>query len=282
VAHALVGHAQHLARAIEPVLPEATRLHLAAALLRADCDVDSFVALLRASRGTFHDEHADVDDSAVALAVAVLLLKAGRDIIGPEDIQRVAKIYQRMRRRHWWQSVPADLPTSALLSDMPGEANAIEVRIESTYMSLIKHGLQQGTPLHLATALLSAAPDGAAHGHQRFLGIRQAFQHQGIQAHAGGMALLALLPHEPQHIVEQYRAIEACLISQIGLASDSYLDEVAAGLTYLDLAPFTSDGAPRHDHGGSDEALTLLMQSVICCWASPATAMETTRLDPDE
>ncbi len=130
--------------------------------------------------------------------------------------------------------------------------------------------------------LLSAAPDGAAHGHQRFLGILQAFQHQGIQAHAGGMALLALLPHEPQHIVEQYRAIEACLKSQIGLASDSYLDEVTAGLTYLDLAPFTSDGTPRHELGEHDDALTLLMQSVICCWAAPTDATEPARRDPDE
>lgn len=272
LAEGLIGHAHRLAHLPGWSLSLPVRYQIAASLLLADCPVDAFHGLLSTGHAAFRSEGLDGEAGAVALAVATILLTEPHATRTGSAAARVAQLHARFRRRHWWMTVPADLPTAAMLATLHERPAQLEDGIEAQYLALVEQRQPRGTPLHIACALLALAPDGGTHAYARFQALAQVFRAATRPRNPGGLALLALLPHEPEHVADQHLAIEAHLQHQLGLPAGDVRDLVAAGLTFLDLLPFAADGTPERDEPSRarQQRLTRLLEAALCCWMAPA------------
>jgi hypothetical protein len=226
------------------VVPDASRFLAGAVLVRDGIPADAYASDAAAIQARLAADGVPADGVPAEMAVLALRLRAQTSAIALMEASRVQALHQRMRSRHWWVGVPEDLPASALLAGCHGSCEDIEAQVEAAYLALVEHGYAAGIHLHAAAALLPLTGLPGDRATSRFLGVAQAFRQFGPQrpAFAPALALLCLLDHEPEAIAEQFRAIDAHLASTLDGEAGHADDLVAAGLTFLDLAPFQRDG----------------------------------------
>jgi hypothetical protein len=195
-------------------------------------------------REQLHAAGVPVDGAAGEIAVLTLRLRSAAFPVGDTEIARIRGLLGQMRSRHWWVSLPEDLPACALLGGCRGSSHRLEAQVEKAYLALLDHGFAGGLHLHAAAALLPLVGLSGERATDRFLGVAQAFRQYGPPrpVYAPALALLCLLDHEPEAIAEQSRAIDAHLSSTLAgpLGHTGLL--VTAGLAFLDLAPYQRDG----------------------------------------
>jgi len=133
------------------------RLLLAGLLVKYGDDPEAFVA--EADRVRDLMKAANLRRGRVYDFFVTLILRRIRHgaRVEPADVERLAALYEQMKRHHWWLTGPEDLPACAMLTAQPGAPAAIGDRIESIYQALDSDaGLSAGDPLQAVGGI----PDG--------------------------------------------------------------------------------------------------------------------------
>lgn len=262
------------------------RYLVAASLVQAGLPEGAFAAESKRISHVMESRIDGTDPAFTALSIAILCLRSPRGHIRQVDIDRMATIYALMKKRHWWITVPEDLPMAALLSGSTESARSVDADVERSYLGLVERGYKVGVPIHVAASMLSVLDDTQEQAFARFLGLAQAFDHAGIvlSQQPAALSLLCLLDHEPGFIAEQYRAVDAHLTSS-GVAAEVGSAHIllTAGLTFLDVLP-----VDRHRTGDKSQSGRLRKHRVFreflagICAASALNLPARTTNDSDD
>jgi hypothetical protein len=191
--------------------------------------------------------------------LAVMLYRLiARQPLAEVAASRIARLFARLKKFHWWLTGAADLPVCAVLANIPAAPEEIVAAAEDLYQRLRGHRLHAGHSLQTASRLLLISPQSIPILAERFYLLDQAFADQNLVL-AGedfeSLSLLTLLPHDPTLTVAcvlGYRERVAELHPVIHGAARFAL---AADLAYLELAPWNAfDRASWLRRGDGDRA----------------------------
>lgn len=178
------------------------------------------------------------------------ILAEGGPILDPA-IERLASIEQARRRHHRWIGDAADLPASAALTLHRGSPQAIVAEVEGISERLQVARLDPGDALQRASNLLALARRGVDQPADRFLALAAAYRGSGMSVMPvdyQALALLALLDHDPQRVLERFLVVIARIDDLIPRMVWEATANLAAELTFLDLVRF--DRQMRSFDGG--------------------------------
>lgn len=121
-------------------------------------------------------------------------------------VQRMRDIYDLMKANHKWLTNQDDYVYAALLatSDLPVEATSYE--IEVLYKNLLEEGFKKGNALQDLTHVLVLGEESSAQKVDKVCRLKTAFKKHGYVFRDHSMAslgVLALISHQPEHIVEE-------------------------------------------------------------------------------
>lgn len=237
-------------------LASPARFVVAAMLIQHNIPVANFVAeharitALMSEVGLRHGKFYET------MAVLILLMSPGHQASSLLEMERVKAIYDQMKRFHWWLTGPDDLPACAALAQCPGSAELLMARVEDAYQQLHGDGMPTGKCLQTAAHLLPLAGPDLDRTVARYRGLAAVLvEYTGSlsEAHFDPLALLTLLDHEPEVVIDRLAAVinELDLIqpecrgaANILIASDlTVLDLIRSG---HDLAPLTQPHAAAH------------------------------------
>ena len=175
------------------------------------------------------------------MTVLIMLISPESIHPGMLEVERVIAVYHDMKRFHWWLTGPEDLPACAALAQCRGSAAEVVSRTEACYLLLHEAGLSQGDHLQTAANLLplTGLDADAAVGRYRALKTRiEAQAHPLVPVDYEAIAVLSLLDHDPQVVVDRLLAVrqELDLLQPEVMGSANLI--VAADLTCLDLLRF--------------------------------------------
>lgn len=208
--------------------------HLVAAwLAAADLPVDRFHSDCEAIRARFRAAGVRRGGSYEIVAAVMLHLAEAGDEAHVRQLQR---IYEAMKKHHWWLTGPNDLPACALLAVLGGDLAMLEVRMEDLYRRLRERGLSAGSGTQTASHLLCLVPGREADLVARYMALHDAFVAAGVQmwdADRDELALLCLLEQDVattvRMVTEHRTQIRAKLASSGPVASFSQ----ACGTTFF-------------------------------------------------
>jgi hypothetical protein len=236
------------------------RFVLAALLVQDGVEAADFLASLPGDQDRLRAAGVRPGGMYETMAIAILRHLGGGGL-SDERIGRMRQLHDGLKRHHWWLTGPDDLPVCACLTAAPLPVAAASARIESNHAGLRAGGFARGNHLLRAACLLVLPdlPEGAALA--RFLALARAFaSHRARLWHEDyeAVALLSLLGHDPDLVVER---VAACLgeleAQEPGLRGQATFN-LAADLALLDLARCDGRGS-RLAHGADPgPALELL------------------------
>jgi hypothetical protein len=173
-------------------------------------------------------------------SIAILFLRIGNNLepITGEHIHRFKKIYEEMKKHHWWLTGPDDFPACALLSSTEQHVTEVGNRIEKIYQLLAKEGFPKRDPLQTVSNLLYFLPMSENETAQRFIDLTKAFQQLDVsiwQTDYLHLNLLCFLNTPVQEIAKKVVS-NRDIIKEIS-SWDSFENSfsIATIITYLEL-----------------------------------------------
>lgn len=124
------------------------------------------------------------------VAITMLHLAGAGD---DATVHRLQRIYEMMRRHHWWLTGPDDLPACALLALRGGDLTGMEARIEAIYDGLRQLGIAAGSGLQMASHVACLAPGPEREVIERFAALHSGFRQAGVRMWDGDLDEIALL-----------------------------------------------------------------------------------------
>jgi len=182
------------------------------------------------------------------MAVAILRHLGGGKL-DTIQIAKFAQLYDGLKAHHWWLTGPDDFPACACLTAVTGETGVLSARIEANLERLRGSGFTTGNHLLHAACLLALPdlPNGVAV--VRFSALAQtiATRHGSLwHEDYDALAILCLLDHEPAIIVERISDFVKQLTLQEPTLQGQATFNLAADLTFLDLARCDRRGFRLH------------------------------------
>ncbi|HET6583788.1 MAG TPA: DUF4003 family protein [Nannocystaceae bacterium] len=238
------------------------RLVLAAALVRVDESVPTFVAAMNEGRALMRAAGIRRGGVHEVLAMLVLRRVLGRRAIGAADIARFHAIYAEMKRHHWFLTGPNDFTACAMLVGRRGTPPEIGEHCEAIYRRLARAPKTwRGEALQMATnvlGLVELAPDEAA---QRFLDVATALRDSGVrvgQDEYDDVAVLSMVPRAADKIAQMVVHYRGRLDAELSWLSGSLATSLAANLGFVRLVSADEAVAAL-----GDAKLLLDMQSIV-------------------
>jgi hypothetical protein len=251
------------------------RMVLAAALVRTDESVASFVA--GSERVSALMKEAGIKRAGVHGILAGLVL---RRVVGSEPsrthVDRMRGIHAVMKGHHWFLTGPEDLTTCAMLVGKPGSEREIADHVEAIYRRLADAPKTWGgDPLQTAAgvlALVALSPDEAA---DRFLEVASALRAAGVkigQAEYDEVAVLTFVPRSAQVIAADVAELRSRLAGELSWSEASLATSLAANLAFVRLVADERDGRVG---ALADAKLLLDMQSIVAMRQAAAVGATT-------
>lgn len=237
-------------------LASPARFVVAAMLLQHHIPLADFVAehdhatALMNQVGLRHDRFYEI------VAVLIMLMSPGHRSSSLVEIERIKAIYDQMKGFHWWLTGPDDLPACVALAQCPGSAELLVARVEDAYQQLHAAGIPIGEHLQTAANLLPLSGLDTSQSVARYRGLVASLTKRTgalTENHYDPLALLTLLDHEPELVIERLLGVagELDLFQVEGQGPANML--IASDLTLLDLVrcdrrqkPLTESHAVTH------------------------------------
>ncbi len=219
-------------------LASPARFVVAAMLIQHHIPVADFISehthatTLMSEVGLRHDRFYEI------VAVLILMMTPGHRSSNLPEISRVKAIYEQMKGFHWWLTGPDDLPACVALAQCQGSAEELVARVEDAYQQLHAAGIPVGEHLQTAANLLPLTGLDMAQAVARYRHLSTTLQRYTpvlADYHYDPLALLTLLDHEPELVIERLMGVvgELDLVQPEGHGEANIL--IASDLTFLDL-----------------------------------------------
>ena len=197
---------------------------------------DAFKAQRLPSRGT-----------GPTLAALLLALRSEGRAVPSRQVERLASIYRRWRKDHFWLTSANDLPAAALHAGRNEAVEVVTADVERAYERLREVGFRRGNPLQLVSHLLAVDPRGTDAAVQRFAVVAERLRDAGERVGSGRydeVALLALTQETPERAVRRVLAYRDRLRAAKPRPSKDLAFSLAAGIELAeDSARASHDGA---------------------------------------
>lgn len=171
---------------------------------------------------------------------------SGSDGAG-QSVERLKYIYFNLKRFPWWLISVTDLPTCTALVHCQGTAEDVVRRTEACNLQLKNAGLTPGDHLQTAACLLPLTGLAANDATGRYLALNNEFESRSaplLPTDYETIAILSLLDHDPQLIVDRLLTVrqELELLQPEAMRATNFI--IAADLTCLDLIRYDRAMAP--------------------------------------
>ena len=210
---------------------------------------DAFRAHRLPSRGT-----------GPTLAALLLALRSGGRAVPPRHVERLADIYRRWRRDHFWLTGATDLPAAALHAGRDASVEVVTADVERAYGNLREAGFWRGNALQLVSHLLAVDPRGTDTAVQRFTVVAARLRDEGERVTTSRydeVALLALTEESPGRVVRRVLEYRDRLRAAKPRPDKDLAFSLAAG---IELA---EDGARASQGGAGDLAALQAIRDIL-------------------
>jgi hypothetical protein len=227
---------------------------VAATLVQTGDTVPAFTEEMASAQALFRKHGLHGAGIYEVLAILTLRVVGGRPV-GEAVVERLQRIYQSLKRHHWWLSGDEDLPICALQTTCSGSPEEIAGVADGIYHELLERRHPKGRPLLTAANLLPLAGLPALEISARFQSLMNSFHatYGSVwEDELDASSLLGLLDHQPQVIVERFGDIFGKLSNLSPQMAGEVNFTIACDLAFLDLARF--DRAMRPLQGATGEA----------------------------
>lgn len=223
------------------------RFVVAAMLIQHHISVTDFITEHTHASALMNDAGLRHDRFYEIMAVLILMMAPNHRLTSLLEIERVKAIYDQMKGFHWWLTGPDDLPACTALAQCPGTAEVLVARVEDAYQELLGAGLPTGEHLQTMANLLPLAGLNMDETVKRFCGLTTILKRHMSPLtadHHLPLALLTLLDHDPELVIERLLvAIKELDLFQAE-AQGAVNFHIAADLTFLDLVRFDHQQPP--------------------------------------
>ena len=182
------------------------RYVVAAMILRRGLDPAEVHARVFETRDAFKAQRLPSRGTGPTLAALLLALRSEGRPVPPRQVERLASIYRRWRKDHFWLTSAADLPAAALHAGRDQTVDVVTADVERAYARLREHRFRRGNPLQLVSHLLAVDPRGTDTAVQRFTLVAERLRHARERVGSGRydeVALLALTQEPPDRVVDR-------------------------------------------------------------------------------
>ena len=210
------------------------RYVVAAMILRRGLDAAKIHERVIATREAFKTHKISSRGTGPTLAALVLALHGEGRAVPRARLERLARIYARWRKDHFWLTDSNDLPAAALHAGRGESVEVLAANVERAYTSLRDAGFSRGNMLQLVSQLLAVDPRGTDAGVQRFHRVaerlRRARERIGTSRY-DEVAILALTQDSEKRVVDRVLRYRDRLREATPRPSKDVAFSLAAGIT---------------------------------------------------
>ena len=229
------------------------RYVVAAMILRRGLDPVAVHARVFEARDAFKMHRIPSRGTGPTLAALLLALRSEGRAVPPRHVERLAGIYRRWRKDHFWLTGATDLPAAALHAGRDSSVEVVTADVERAYERLREAGFRRGNALQLVSHLLPVDPRGTDTAVQRFTVVVERLKEARERVPTSRydeVALLALTQETPGRVVDRVLGYRDRLRAAKPRPSKDLALSLAAG---IELA---EDGA-RASHGSAGDLAAL-------------------------
>ena len=240
------------ARWTSPLTSE-IRYVVAAMILRRGLDPADVHARVFEARDAFKARRIPSRGTGPTLAALLLALRSEARPVPARHVERLASIYRRWRKDHFWLTSAADLPAAALHAGRDEAVEVVTADVERAYERLREAGFRRGNALQLVSHLLAVDPRGTDTAVQRFSLVAKRLKEARERVSTGRydeVALLALTQESPGRVVDRVLGYRDRLRAAKPRPSKDLALSLAAG---IELAEDSARAS--HDSAGDLAAL---------------------------
>ena len=229
------------------------RYVVAAMILRRGLDPVVVHARVFEARDAFKAHGLPSRGTGPTLAALLLALRSEGRAVPPRHVERLADIYRRWRKDHFWLTGATDLPAAALHAGRGQAVDVVTADVERAYERLREAGFRRGNALQLVSHLLAVDPRGTDTAVQRFTVVAQRLRDARERVPTSRydeVALLALTQETPGRVVDRVLAYRDRLRAARPRPSKDLALSLAAG---IELA----EDSARASHGSAGDLAAL-------------------------
>ena len=229
------------------------RYVVAAMILRRGLEPAAVHARVFEARDAFKAQRLPSRGTGPTLAALLLALRSEGRAVPPRHVERLADIYRRWRKDHFWLTGATDLPAAALHAGRGESVDVVTADVERAYERLREAGFRRGNALQLVSHLLAVDPRGTDTAVQRFTVVAQRLKDARERVPTGRydeVALLALTQETPGRVVDRVLGYRDRLRAAKPRPSKDLALSLAAG---IELA----EDSARASHGSAGDLAAL-------------------------
>ena len=229
------------------------RYVVAAMILRRGLDPADVHARVFEARDACKARRIPSRGTGPTLAALLLALRSEGRPVPARHVERLASIYRRWRKDHFWLTSAADLPAAALHAGRDEAVEVVTAGIERVYARLRELGFRRGNALQLVSHLLAVDPRGTDTAVQRFSLVAERLKEARERVSTGRydeVALLALTQESPGRVVDRVLGYRDRLRAAKPRPSKDLAFSLAAG---IELA----EDSARASHGSAGDLAAL-------------------------
>ena len=229
------------------------RYVVAAMILRRGLDPADVHARVFEARDAFKAQRIPSRGTGPTLAALLLALRSEARPVPARHVERLASIYRRWRKDHFWLTSATDLPAAALHAGRDEAVEVVTADVERAYERLRELGFRRGNALQLVSHLLAVDPRGTDTAVQRFSLVAERLREARERVPTGRydeVALLALTQEAPGRVVERVLGYRDRLRVAKPRPSKDLAFSLAAG---IELA----EDSARASHGSAGDLAAL-------------------------
>ena len=234
-------------------LKSEVRYVVAAMILRRGLNPEDVHARVFETRDAFKAQRIPSRGNGPTLAALLLALRGEGRPVPALQVERLASIYRRWRKDHFWLTSSNDMPAAALHAGRDQSVEVVTADVERAYASLRDVGFRRGSPLQLVSHLLAVDPRGTDTAVQRFSVVagrlKDAREHVRTSRY-DEVALLALTQEAPGRVVRRVLGYRDRLRAAKPRPSKDVAFSLAAG---IELA----EDSARAGRGGAGDLAAL-------------------------
>ena len=229
------------------------RYVVAAMILRRGLDPADVHARVFEARDACKAQRIPSRGTGPTLAALLLALRSEGRPVPARHVERLASIYRRWRKDHFWLTSATDLPAAALHAGRDEAVEVVTADVERAYERLRELGFRRGNALQLVSHLLAVDPRGTDTAVQRFSLVAERLREARERVPTGRydeVALLALTQEAPGRVVERVLGYRDRLRAAKPRPSKDLAFSLAAG---IELA----EDSARASHGSAGDLAAL-------------------------
>ncbi len=248
---------------------------LAAWLLRTGTSVAAMQAEVERATALFRERWRFSGGTEEVLAILALLESSPDGRVGADQVARLGRIWDALKKDHPILTQKSDWPLCALLAQAPGEPEAIARRVEEIFQGLHARGFGRNDELQTAALVLFLQGDPAGALCARFHALYTAFKDSGLWMGTADYDEIALLCFAPEpaakvvSVVAEHRARIAALTPKPGKTTSFAL---AAGTAQIELSRGAAGKGPQAEASAITRIVAILAAQRTAAAVAAASA----------